>query len=169
MGMITIKLYANLREMAGKEAAVAGEGALGEVLEKLFQKHPSLRKTIIEGGELREHFNILLNGRNVRHLRGLDTWVKDGDEIAIFPPVAGGETGRKIIKVRGVPRWAVEEYLRELGAIPAEGVYRCIEYGWSAAIMPEESAEIRVELTGPADRVERIERKLRLKCLRAGG
>ncbi len=167
--MITIKLYANLREAAGKEVTIAGEGTLGEVLEKLFQKHPSLRETVMEGEELREHFNILLNGRNVKYLKGLDTWVKDGDEIAIFPPVAGGETGRKTIKVRGVPRWAVEEYLRELGAIPEKGVYRCIEDGWSAELMPGESAEIRVELTGPADRVERIKRKLRLKCLRAGG
>lgn len=34
---------------------------------------------------------ILLNGRHSSHLSdGLDTQLEDGDEVAIFPPVAGG-------------------------------------------------------------------------------
>jgi MoaD family protein len=34
---------------------------------------------------------ILINGRHVSHLPGgLDTLLTDGDQVAIFPPVAGG-------------------------------------------------------------------------------
>ena len=34
---------------------------------------------------------ILVNGRSTSHLAdGLDTVLRDGDQVAIFPPVAGG-------------------------------------------------------------------------------
>ena len=34
---------------------------------------------------------ILVNGRSTSHLAdGLDTALRDGDRVAIFPPVAGG-------------------------------------------------------------------------------
>lgn len=36
-------------------------------------------------------FRILVNGRHTSHLPdGLDTFLTDGDQVAIFPPVAGG-------------------------------------------------------------------------------
>jgi molybdopterin converting factor small subunit len=38
-----------------------------------------------------EHLVILLNGMHYKHLPdGLNTILKDGDTLAIFPPVAGG-------------------------------------------------------------------------------
>jgi molybdopterin synthase sulfur carrier subunit len=41
--------------------------------------------------EIRGDIRILLNGRHVIHLPdGLDTELKEGDEIALFPPIAGG-------------------------------------------------------------------------------
>lgn len=169
--MITIKLYANLREVAGKEVSLEGEGTLREVLEKLFQKYPSLRDTILEGDKLRPHFSVLLNGRNVIHLRGLETWVKEEDEIAIFPPVAGG-VGNPLLKtvdVRGVPKWAVKGYLLDMGARAVDDMYRCEEEGWTAKILDRGPAGTRVELTGPPERITEIEKRLRLKCLRAGG
>jgi len=44
-----------------------------------------------EDGELREHTAVLLNGMHYRHLPdGLNSLLKDGDQIAIFPPIAGG-------------------------------------------------------------------------------
>ncbi|MCK5724569.1 MAG: MoaD family protein [Gammaproteobacteria bacterium] len=40
---------------------------------------------------VRGDIRILLNGRHIVHLpKGLDTELKEGDEIALFPPVAGG-------------------------------------------------------------------------------
>lgn len=33
---------------------------------------------------------ILLNGKNIVHLKGFDTVVKSGDNVDFFPPAAGG-------------------------------------------------------------------------------
>ena len=43
-----------------------------------------------ESGELRRFINIYVNGEDIRFLSGLQTPVKDGDEVSIVPAVAGG-------------------------------------------------------------------------------
>jgi molybdopterin synthase sulfur carrier subunit len=41
--------------------------------------------------KVRGDLRILLNGRHIVHLpKGLETELKEGDEIALFPPIAGG-------------------------------------------------------------------------------
>ena len=45
---------------------------------------------LLKDGELLSNAIVLVNGRNVHHLQGLDTAVKDSDEIALFPPGGGG-------------------------------------------------------------------------------
>jgi molybdopterin converting factor small subunit len=41
-------------------------------------------------GELLPFVQVMLKGRLVRDLQGLDTPVGENKEMAIFPPVAGG-------------------------------------------------------------------------------
>ncbi|TFB09013.1 hypothetical protein E3V08_01680 [Candidatus Atribacteria bacterium MT.SAG.1] len=43
-----------------------------------------------KSGELLRGTIILVNGKNVLHLEKLNTIVKNGDEIDMFPPGAGG-------------------------------------------------------------------------------
>ena len=44
-----------------------------------------------EGGQVRPGLVLLVNGQHHSHLPGrLDAILKDGDEVAIFPPLAGG-------------------------------------------------------------------------------
>ena len=41
--------------------------------------------------EVRDHNLVLVNGRHCRNLPGgLDRKLNEGDEVALFPPVAGG-------------------------------------------------------------------------------
>ncbi|UIP01124.1 MoaD/ThiS family protein [Halobaculum sp. CBA1158] len=88
------KLFADLAEAAGEpEPAVDADGAetVGEALEALLEAYPALAVRVLdEDGDLREHINLLCNGRDVREAEGLDTPVADGDELALFPPVSGG-------------------------------------------------------------------------------
>lgn len=44
-----------------------------------------------ETGGIRPRIAVLVNGRHCSHLpAGLDTELRDGDEVAIFPPLMGG-------------------------------------------------------------------------------
>lgn len=97
MAEVKVKLFANLREAAGtSELLLSGEKII-DVLLSLTDKYPALKDIIFEKGEekcenpiLCGSINVLINGNNARHLEGLETLLKDSDEIGILPPVSGG-------------------------------------------------------------------------------
>ena len=85
--MSTIKLFANLRKIAGqKELNITGS-TLNTVLRRLVQQRSKLDDVILENGQIRPNIIITLNGKNVTDP---NTSVKEEDTIAIFPPIAGG-------------------------------------------------------------------------------
>jgi sulfur-carrier protein len=85
--MPIIKLYANLRKLAGtKEVSIPGS-SLGVVLSELVKRSPALEGILLENGQIRPHVIITKNG-NV--LLNMDAPVSEQDSIAIFPPIAGG-------------------------------------------------------------------------------
>jgi MoaD family protein len=89
---VTVKLPTQLRAAAGNatEAQVEG-GTVGEVLDDLYAQHAELRERMADdGGGLRRFVNVYLGGEDIRFLDGLETSVKDGDELTILPAVAGG-------------------------------------------------------------------------------
>ncbi len=55
-----------------------------------ISKKKFIHKLIDEKDGLLDSAIILINGKNVHHLQGLDTIIKNGDEIALFPPGGGG-------------------------------------------------------------------------------
>ena len=89
---VTIKLPTQLRDAAGGKAAATVDGrTVGEALEALYSAHGELRERISDAdGGLRRFVNVYLKGEDIRFLDGLDTQVKDGDEVTILPAVAGG-------------------------------------------------------------------------------
>ena len=66
---------------------------VGEVLDSLYERFGELRSRIAEDGGLRRFVNVYVDGEDIRFLDGLDTPVKDGDEVTILPAVAGGSAG----------------------------------------------------------------------------
>lgn len=92
--MAAVRLYAALRQVAGQrdfEVEVPGGAPIGELLKRLIALRPKLGQKILdENGSVRRYVAVFVNGRDIRHLRGLETPIQPEDEIAIFPPVAGG-------------------------------------------------------------------------------
>lgn len=92
---IEVRIFANLRELAGQRAVVedAPNGtSVGEVLQRICKRFGTkfCEQVLDERGQPNETIKVLLNGHNIVFLNGTATKLKDGDVIAIFPPVGGG-------------------------------------------------------------------------------
>ncbi len=92
---IEVRLFANIRELAGQRTVVEelpSGASVGEVLQKICKRFGTkFREQVLgERGQPNETIKVLLNGHNIVFLNGAATKLKDGDVIAIFPPVGGG-------------------------------------------------------------------------------
>jgi len=78
--------------LVGKDAPelVEVQGTtVGEALRDCVAKQPRLESRIFRG-DGNVWVGIVLNGRSIFSGKGLEEPVKDGDEIKLMPPVAGG-------------------------------------------------------------------------------
>jgi sulfur-carrier protein len=67
---------------------------VGGLLDQLEGEYESLRGLVRdEGGEVHRHVNIYVNNEEIEALSGLETPLKDGDEVTIIPALAGGGRG----------------------------------------------------------------------------
>ena len=79
------------RFTAGAEEVGVGGSTIAGVVEDLERKHPGIKERLCdEQGRVRRFVNIYVNGDDIRFLNSRDTTVKDGDEVAIVPAIAGG-------------------------------------------------------------------------------
>jgi sulfur-carrier protein len=88
---VKIQIPTPLREHTGGAASIATTGATVQgVLADLIKQFPTLDARLFDKGQVRRFINLYLNDEDVRYLDNLETPVKDGDELAIIPAVAGG-------------------------------------------------------------------------------
>jgi molybdopterin converting factor small subunit len=92
---VEVRIPTILRTYTDGEKAVPGEGAtLSEVIEHLETNHPGIKERLVDAkdgqGDLRRFVNVYVNDEDVRFTGGLDTAVKDGDQVVVLPAVAGG-------------------------------------------------------------------------------
>jgi molybdopterin synthase sulfur carrier subunit len=88
---VSVKIPTQLRAATdGESTAEVEGGTVGEVLDSLYERYGELRSRIAEDGGLRRFVNVYVGGEDIRFLNGLDTPVRDGDEVTILPAVAGG-------------------------------------------------------------------------------
>ena len=61
------------------------------LLETLEGRYEGLRGLVRdEAGKVHHHVNVYVNNEGIEALEGLATALKDGDEVAIIPAIAGG-------------------------------------------------------------------------------
>jgi molybdopterin synthase sulfur carrier subunit len=90
---VKIRFFARFRELLGTD--IMTEVATGTMFTLLIttiaQKNPDGYAAIFdEKGNFHEFVILMKNGRRVELEDAAKTPVADGDEIAVFPPVAGG-------------------------------------------------------------------------------
>src|SRR3989338_2027355 len=69
------------------------------------------RRVLNDDGTQRSLINIYINGKNAKFADGLDTSLKDGDEIYILPAVAGGSE----LSAKDLDRYSRQIMLEEIG------------------------------------------------------
>jgi len=87
---VAIEFFATLREKFGKKVELDLKLGNPAPLKYVLSQVDGLLDEIAENGKIKRMYKVLLNGLNVEFLNGLETQVKDGDEIYIFPPAGGG-------------------------------------------------------------------------------
>ena len=93
---MTVKFFAYLREStyAGcKELTCPAPETVARLGQELSRRFgPAFRGEFFspDGTQLGERVIVLVNGRRIEFLQGLDTPLTDRDTVQIFPVVAGG-------------------------------------------------------------------------------
>lgn len=88
----SVRVPTILRTYTNDAAEVTAEGAtLAEILDDLEVNHPGIRARILDdNGKVRRFVNVYVGDEDVRFEQGLQTEVKDGQQVSIIPAVAGG-------------------------------------------------------------------------------
>lgn len=93
---VKVKLVGIFRGLSGRSQllmALEGSSSMKNVVQKLADLFsPEFRRMLIdpELGDPRPNALILLNGKDISVLEGLETKVDDGDEVVLIPVSHGG-------------------------------------------------------------------------------
>ena len=89
---VKAKFFAYFRDLfEGRERdVVIAEGGMVRDALSLLCDTNERRREVFEGGSLKPHLIVMVNGVHVESLRGLETPLMPGDTLAIFPMLGGG-------------------------------------------------------------------------------
>jgi MoaD family protein len=98
MKTVTIKFFATFREITGKREEKMEidqkETTILDILDRLSNEYgKSFKDFVFESSKrksLRSQISVMVDGQSIMNLEKLRTRIKDGDTIAILPPISGG-------------------------------------------------------------------------------
>jgi len=88
--VVTVKFVGSLRSLAGKGKLAMELGkmaSLMEIMKRMAEESPKLKPALANS---KAGMLILVNGKEVSVLNGLETMLKDGDEVVFVPVIHGG-------------------------------------------------------------------------------
>lgn len=91
---VNVKFFATIRNASGtSQTTVDIKGStVGDVIDALVMEYgDKFKKEILEpDGNLRKYSKVFVNGKPVDRNFPLKNPVKEGDTLALFPPILGG-------------------------------------------------------------------------------
>ncbi len=87
---ITVKFVGSLRGISGKSKLalrLAEAIPLRDALKKIVEESPKLEQIL---ADCKSNMLVIINGKEISVLDGVDTVVKDGDEVVFVPILHGG-------------------------------------------------------------------------------
>jgi len=88
--MPVVRLYANLRLLAGAKTFEVPGDTLQVVLQNLCLENEKLEKSILDEDRLRPFIQVMVNGLYISREDSLSRPLDPEDLVSIFPAIAGG-------------------------------------------------------------------------------
>lgn len=94
--IVTVRFIGALRNASSGKSkitmAIKNAVTLREIIKKIVEEKPKLKRALIdpELEDPRPNALILVNEKEISVLNGLETMVKDGDEVVFVPVLHGG-------------------------------------------------------------------------------
>ena len=97
---VVVRIPTPLQKFTKNQSAVQVESStIQDMVNDLEQSFPGIRERLCdEHGAIRKFINLYLNDEDIRFIDGEKTALKDGDEVAIIPAIAGGQ-----LQIRDTP------------------------------------------------------------------
>jgi MoaD family protein len=91
--VVSVYVPSPFRRLTGNRSLVEGRGKdVAELLEDLERRFPGFRSLLFnDENQIPAHINIYVNNREISTLEGTATPLRDGDQVAVIPALAGGE------------------------------------------------------------------------------
>jgi len=92
MAKIKLLTFARVKQIIGVKQKEMEANTIQDLLDKLTLEYGNiLQEELFDtSGDLRKHYRIVVNGRNINLLNGFQTKLKDEDMVVIMPAMAGG-------------------------------------------------------------------------------
>ena len=92
---VKVKFVGSFRSLSGQDKLVlkfGDDASFREVVKKIVRELPKLKQALIdpECESPKTNMLVLVNGKEISVLNGLETAIKDGDEVVFVPVVHGG-------------------------------------------------------------------------------
>ena len=89
---VKIRSFAGFRHILGKENEVGlAEGAsIKDLLDALCAAHGELKPLVFGESGIRDDVNVIVDGKNIAALQGMQTKLAEGNVVALFPAAIGG-------------------------------------------------------------------------------
>jgi molybdopterin/thiamine biosynthesis adenylyltransferase/molybdopterin converting factor small subunit len=123
---VSVYIPTPFRRLTGNRTHVEAEGGtIADVIADLDRRFPGLRAQITdERAEIPAHINVYVNNREITMLDGPRTVVRDGDEVAVIPAIAGGAdengaapTGPRVLTPDQVTRYSRHIIMPQVGPV----------------------------------------------------
>jgi molybdopterin synthase sulfur carrier subunit len=87
-----VKYFGDIRPLTGikEEGWPDPHTDVRSLLNALGEKHAAVQKRLFEGDQLSSTIIILVNGRSVDYLKGIETPLQPDDIVDVFPVEGGG-------------------------------------------------------------------------------
>jgi len=92
---LKVRYFTTLRELAGTaedQIDIEDDASLAELIEKVASEYGKAARDYLypDSVQIDPSIYFLVNGRDAKTLSGTETKLKDGDTVAIIPPIGGG-------------------------------------------------------------------------------